>query len=434
MDLNKSLFLVFTAFVLCESGFDEYYDINGLPDVEQLPKCKLNDDNCKKGLIQTVLKILAKTGLPEKGIPKLDPLSVSNESFKIADVIDLTLVDGVVKGIKDCTVNRFTASIEDERATIELTCDVTIKGRYKVFSDSPLVKTFSGGDTVKGEGNGKVKIEKMFLSFDFDYFFQDRDGEIYVKCKNDKLKYQYDIKGKMLFFADNLFVGGKESTSYISSCSRNDPNLNDCALKSARDSLHQFSQGDSERGLRPLDPLYVAEMTVYIPNKQGFKVTFKDNYFTGLSKLHLENLKFDLEKKMIIADALVTLDVKNTYDLSGRVLLIPVKSNGDSAIHLKNTLLHIRFWYEHVEGADGKIYWKIYKHDIKYEVERASFRLENLLNDPTLGDQINRILNEMWREIVADVGPSICQSLSTAVVENLSVLLEQVPYDELLPE
>ncbi|KAF9420008.1 hypothetical protein HW555_003602, partial [Spodoptera exigua] len=171
--------------------------------------------------------------------------------------------------------------------------------------------------------------------------------------------------------------------SYISSCSRNDPNLNDCALKSARDSLHQFSQGDSERGLRPLDPLYVAEMTVYIPNKQGFKVTFKDNYFTGLSKLHLENLKFDLEKKMIIADALVTLDVKNTYDLSGRVLLIPVKSNGDSAIHLS--------------------------------------------------DQINRILNEMWREIVADVGPSICQSLSTAVVENLSVLLEQVPYDELLP-
>lgn len=51
----------------------------------------------------------------------------------------------------------------------------------------------------------------------------------------------------------------------------------------------------------------------------------------------------------------------------------------------ENTLLHIRFWYEHVEGADGKIYWKIYKHDIKYEVEKASFRLENLLNDPTLG-------------------------------------------------
>ncbi|KAJ8716585.1 hypothetical protein PYW07_003212 [Mythimna separata] len=222
--------------------------------------------------------------------------------------------------------------------------------------------------------------------------------------------------------------------SFIASCSRNDPNLNECALKSARDSIHQFSLGDTERGLHPLDPLYVAEMTVYIPNKQGFKVVFKDNYFTGLSKMHMESLKFDLENKLITADALVTLNVKNTYDLSGKLLLIPVNSNGDSNIHLKNTLLHIRFWYEHVEGPDGKIHWNIYKHDIKYEVEKATFRLDNLLNDKNIGDQINRLLNEMWREIVADVGPSICQSLSAAVVENLSVLLGQVPYDELLPE
>ncbi|XP_047025256.1 circadian clock-controlled protein daywake-like [Helicoverpa zea] len=222
--------------------------------------------------------------------------------------------------------------------------------------------------------------------------------------------------------------------SYITSCSRNDPKLNECALKSARDSIHQFSLGDPDRGLHPLDPLYVAEMTVYIPNKQGFRVIFKDNYFTGLSKMHMENLKFDLENKMIIADAMVTLNVKNTYDLSGRLLVIPVKSNGDSYIHLKNTLLHIRYWYEHVEGPDGKVYWKIYKHDIKYEVEKASFRLDNLLNDKNIGDQINKLLNEMWREIVADVGPSICQSLGAAVAENLSVLLSQVPYDELLPE
>uniref|UniRef100_A0A2A4K402 Uncharacterized protein n=1 Tax=Heliothis virescens TaxID=7102 RepID=A0A2A4K402_HELVI len=233
-------------------------------------------------------------------------------------------------------------------------------------------------------------------------------------------------------FFDCVFSMGLPS--YIKSCSRNDPNLNECALKSARESIHQFSLGDPERGLHPLDPLYVAEMTVYIPNKQGFRVIFKDNYFTGLSKMHMENLKFDLENKMIIADAMVTLHVKNTYDLNGRFLVIPVKSNGDSFIHLKNTLLHIRYWYEHVEGPDGKIYWKIYKNDIKYEVEKATFGLDNLLNDKNMGDQINRLLNEMWREIVADVGPSICQSLGTAVAENLSVLLGQVPYDELLPE
>ncbi|XP_075975443.1 circadian clock-controlled protein daywake-like [Anticarsia gemmatalis] len=225
-----------------------------------------------------------------------------------------------------------------------------------------------------------------------------------------------------------------ELPSYMSPCSRNDPHLNDCALRAANASAYKFSLGDPERGMLPLDPLYVEEMVVYIPNKQGFKVVFKDNIFRGLSTMHFEGLKFDLQKKMIIADALVTLDVKNTYELSGRLLLIPLDSKGDSSIHLKNTLLHIRYWYEHVEGPDGKIHWKIFKDDIKYEVEKANFRLENLLNDKNIGDQINRVLNEMWREIVADVGPSICHSLGTAVKDNLSVLLDQVSYDELMPE
>ncbi|XP_035450675.1 uncharacterized protein LOC118276456 [Spodoptera frugiperda] len=204
MFLKKSLFLAFTAFVLCESGF-----------VEQLPKCKLSDNECKRGLIESALRILAKTGLPEKGIPKIDPFSIHNVSLSIPDVIDLTLVDGRVKGIKDCAMNKFTASIEDEHASLEMTCDITIKGQYKVFSDSPFIKTFSGGETVNGEGNGKVKIDKIFLRFDFDYFFQNRDGQVYIKCKNDKLKYNYDVKGKMVFYADNLFIGGKESSKSV---------------------------------------------------------------------------------------------------------------------------------------------------------------------------------------------------------------------------
>lgn len=76
--------------------------------MEQLPKCKLSDNECKRGLIESALRILAKTGLPEKGIPKIDPFSIHNVSLSIPDVIDLTLVDGRVKGIKDCAMNKFT--------------------------------------------------------------------------------------------------------------------------------------------------------------------------------------------------------------------------------------------------------------------------------------------------------------------------------------
>ncbi|XP_049872266.1 circadian clock-controlled protein daywake-like isoform X2 [Pectinophora gossypiella] len=245
---------------------------------------------------------------------------------------------------------------------------------------------------------------------------------------------QFTVVLSLVFVELLRFSIAMELPSYIKSCSRNDPDLNECALKSARESLHQFSLGDPARELPALDPLYVEEMTVYVPNENGLKLTFKENYFHGLSVLQLNDLKFDLNKKIITADALVNLDVKNKYDLSGKILVIPIKSNGDSSIKLKNTVLHIRFWYEHVEGSDGKIHWKINKHDIKYEVEKAYFRLENLLGDKNVGDQVNKVLNDFWKEIVADVGPAICKSLSEAVVKNLSVLLEQVSYDELMPE
>lgn len=51
--------------------------------------------------------------------------------------------------------------------------------------------------------------------------------------------------------------------------------------------------------------------------------------------------RFDLENKVIIADALVTLNVKNTYDLTGKLLIIPVDSKGDSNIHLSKCKIAI---------------------------------------------------------------------------------------------
>ncbi|XP_031766714.2 circadian clock-controlled protein daywake-like [Galleria mellonella] len=230
------------------------------------------------------------------------------------------------------------------------------------------------------------------------------------------------------------YVSAESLPEYINSCSRNDPNLNECALKSAKDSLQQFSRGDPNRKLPPLDPLYVSEMTVFVPNQNGFKLVFKENYFHGLSDMKLENLKFDLNKKIIFTEAIVNLDVHNKYELSGKLVALPITSNGDSSIKLKNTAIQISLWYEHVTGDDGKIHWKIVKHNIKYDIEKAVFRLENLLGDKVIGEQVNMLLNELWREIVADVGPSVCNSLIEAVVETLSVLLAQVPYDELMPE
>uniref|UniRef100_A0A2A4K506 Uncharacterized protein n=1 Tax=Heliothis virescens TaxID=7102 RepID=A0A2A4K506_HELVI len=204
MFVRKSLVCLFTVFVFCESGF-----------VDNLEKCKINDGECEKDLIQSVIRDIAKTGVPELGIPQIDPIAINNISLAILNVIDITLVEGTAKGIKDCIVNKFVTKVEEGRATMELTCDISIKGHYKVFSNSPLVKSLAGGDTVTGDGNGKVKIEKLYLKLDFHFDVERRNGETYIKCRPDKLNYNYKIKGKMTFFADNLYIGKQEASKLV---------------------------------------------------------------------------------------------------------------------------------------------------------------------------------------------------------------------------
>ncbi|KAJ8723381.1 hypothetical protein PYW08_003293 [Mythimna loreyi] len=203
MYFKTSLFFVFTVFVSCQSAF-----------VDTLTKCEIDDPECGKNLIQSIIKEIAKNGLEEIGIPPLDPMDLRNMSTSAVDIIDVSILEGTAKGAKDCVVNRFETDIEAEKVFMELTCDFTIKGRYKMYSNSPLIKSFIGGDSLSGEGNGKIKIERLNVKVEFNFHIQKKDGELYLKLSADHNKYRVDIK-KVQFFADKLYIGKQESSKMV---------------------------------------------------------------------------------------------------------------------------------------------------------------------------------------------------------------------------
>jgi hypothetical protein len=55
--------------------------------------------------------------------------------------------------------------------------------------------------------------------------------------------------------------------------------------------------------------------------------------------------RFDFNKKIISTEAMINLDVANKYDLSGKLMILPIKSNGDSSIKLSK--LYIIFYDFH---------------------------------------------------------------------------------------
>ncbi|KAG6447746.1 hypothetical protein O3G_MSEX005154 [Manduca sexta] len=184
--------------------------------VDTIPKCSIKDNECLKKVYVKVISSIGKNGIPEYDLPPIDPVVLKDISLSVADLVDITLIEGIVKGITGCDFKKFAVDIEKERSQTDIACDLVVEGKYKVSSSSPLIKNFLNGSSIHGEGTGKVELQKIILKLDYPFYAFKRDGEIFLKCDYKAGKYDYEILGKLKFEADNLYLGEKESSKYKS--------------------------------------------------------------------------------------------------------------------------------------------------------------------------------------------------------------------------
>ena len=80
----------------------------------------------------------------------------------------------------------------------------------------------------------------------------------------------------------------------------------------------------------------------------------------------------------------------------------------------------------------GQKYLKVVEGKLVLTPGLVKFKLENLFDgDKTLGDNINSVMNENWKEVFADVKSSYEEAYSQIVETIFNNLLAKVPYDEL---
>ncbi|CAH2084852.1 unnamed protein product [Euphydryas editha] len=75
--------------------------------VDTLTKCSIKDTQCMINYFTKVLHDVGSTGIPELNIAPLDPMKLKNTTITIMDSIEITVRDAVIKGLKNCKVNRF---------------------------------------------------------------------------------------------------------------------------------------------------------------------------------------------------------------------------------------------------------------------------------------------------------------------------------------
>ncbi|XP_017781279.1 PREDICTED: protein takeout-like, partial [Nicrophorus vespilloides] len=170
--------------------------------------------------------------------------------------------------------------------------------------------------------------------------------------------------------------------SFITKCDKNSPSFGKCAVDLAHAIIPTLQNGYKELNFPPFAPFHVQEIEIEATDSLNIKLTDLDIFGLEKAKFNLIDCNFDtLECLMEIN--FPELIVKGTYDIDGRVMILPIKGHGPTSIKLvgANFVLSMKWSLKKNGGVD---YSPIDKFELHYQTERSFYHFDNLFN----GDKV----------------------------------------------
>lgn len=151
-------------------------------------------------------------------MPPLDPLKITNVKIVAPNLFEIFFIEGTMKGYKTCNIDNFKwTSLKKGSAgsEIDLHCNISIKGRYNATASSNLIPGLAGGDTLRADGDMKIKLPNLKLKFIFDFkIIKNEVGEIVLLLKTP-IKYKYEVPGPVSFKANKIFLGNQDISELV---------------------------------------------------------------------------------------------------------------------------------------------------------------------------------------------------------------------------
>lgn len=139
----------------------------------------------------------------------------------------------------------------------------------------------------------------------------------------------------------------------------------------------------------------------------------------------------DLDNHLIICDSVTErIQMLGDYEMSGRILLLPITGNGRANITLVNSKIEHRLIGEPFE-KDGVKYMRLKEYRVAFDPQRVYMHFENLFNDPTLSQTMNRFLNDNWETVFNELKIGYSRSFGKIFREISNRIFEKVPMDSM---
>ncbi|GLG92741.1 Circadian clock-controlled protein [Gryllus bimaculatus] len=179
----------------------------------------------------------------------------------------------------------------------------------------------------------------------------------------------------------DINLSSRQTAEYIKPCNRTDPKIEDCIRSSFNHLRPYLQKGIPELQLPPLEPMRVDNLAM--ENGNGavrVRAVFSDVDVRGASNYTVEGVKADVSAYRIeMTLGLPRIETAGRYEVSGNVLLFPVRSRGDFWAAFHNVTAVARIQGREIVN-NGTNVMKVERLTVDFTLGKARFRVRDQLN------------------------------------------------------
>ncbi|CAH1127606.1 unnamed protein product [Ceutorhynchus assimilis] len=224
---------------------------------------------------------------------------------------------------------------------------------------------------------------------------------------------------------------GQKSAKFIEPCSKSAADFQKCCTEHGNKALPTLLPGVKELNIPKLNPYYLDKVVADAgPN---LKITLTNIELQGVDTLKVTDMDVDFDKKTVyIALHAERVMVIGTYDIDGKILVLPIRGNGPINVTIVDGQFKYRFSYK-LEKKAGEDYAVIQDNDsLELKITKSYFKLDNLFNgNKLMGDNVNKFLNENDQDIIKEIGATIKAVISSITRTTGGGVLSAIPFNEL---
>lgn len=230
-------------------------------------------------------------------------------------------------------------------------------------------------------------------------------------------------------------VYGRSLPSFIKPCKRSDPNLEKCLIELIDTIRPNLAKGIPEMRIPPLDPFHVPQVVLDQGSASvNFRANFKNIIAHGARNFNLTGAKINFDEPSLSIDVgFPAIRVFSDYNITGKVLVVPIKGNGKFEGNFTNIFANVKFLGKYNKKADAT-FLGVKERKINFKIGSLKVHFSNLFNgNKQLSETTNVFINENWRDILQEINPLIEDTIGEVMMQIIKGFLDLYSLEDLIP-